>query len=244
MDIPLYFYIAYDDLDRLSPGSKETTGCVIDMIDFDIDDELNILDIGCGVGQATIQLAEHFLNAEVEAIDFFRHYLDVLEDKIRENNLEKRVFAYKMDMRDLDFANEEFDLVFAEASIEIIGFKKGLAEWKRLLKPKGCMIVSDVSWIGKPSAELRKFWKSTYDEVDTIENKISQIQDEGYEFIDYIIVPKNDWKSYHEKLEGNLAKLNGDASAKDFVRQLKKEINAYRQNSDDYSYVFYIMRRC
>ena len=148
-----------------------------------------------------------------------------------------------MDMSDLDFANEEFDVVFAEASIEIIGFKKGLAEWKRLLKPNGYLIVSDVSWIGKPSAESRKFWKSTYDEVDTIENKISQIQDESYEFIDYIIVPKNDWKSYHEKLEDNLAKLNGDTSAKDFVRQLKKEINVYRQNSDDYSYVFYIMRR-
>lgn len=77
MDIPLYFYIAYDDLDRLSPGSEETTGRVIDMIDFDIDDEINILDIGCGVGQATIQLANHFRNSEIEAVDLFRHYLDV-----------------------------------------------------------------------------------------------------------------------------------------------------------------------
>lgn len=244
MDIPLYFYVAYEDLDRLSPGSGKTTASVIDMIDFDIDDELNILDIGCGVGQATIQFAEHFRNAEVEAVDFFRHHLDVLDEKIKENNLQKRVFTYRMDMRDLDFANENFDVVFAEASIEIIGFKKGLQEWKRLLKPNGYLIVSDVSWIGKPSAESRKFWKNTYDEVDTIENKISQIRDEGYEFIGHVTVPKEDWKSYHELLEQNLAKLNGDASAKDFVRQLKKEINVYRQNSDDYSYVFYIMRRC
>ena len=244
MDIPLYFYIAYDDLDRLSPGSEETTGRVIDMIDFNIDDEINILDIGCGVGQATIQLANHFRNSEIEAVDLFRHYLDVLDEKIREDNLQKRVFTYKMDMRDLDFANEDFDMVFAEASIEIIGFKKGLQEWKRLLKPKGYLIVSDVSWIGNPSAESRKFWKNTYDEIDTIENKISQIRNEGYVFIGNVTVPKEDWKCYHEQLEENLNKLNGDASARDFVRQLKKEINAYRQNSDDYSYVFYIMRRC
>lgn len=168
----------------------------------------------------------------------------MLDEKIREDNLQKRVFTYKMDMRDLDFANEDFDMVFAEASIEIIGFKKGLQEWKRLLKPKGYLIVSDVSWIGNPSAESRKFWKNTYDEIDTIENKISQIRNEGYVFIGNVTVPKEDWKCYHEQLEENLNKLNGDASARDFVRQLKKEINAYRQNSDDYSYVFYIMRRC
>lgn len=243
MDIPLYFYIAYRDLDRLSPGSVVTTKKVIDKIDLDIDGEWNILDIGCGVGQATILLAEHFKNSEVEAIDLFVHYLNVLDEKISKNNLSDRVFTYQMDMRDLDFANEEFDIVYAEASIEIIGFGKGLKEWKRLLKPNGYLIVSDVSWIEKPSSESRKFWKNTYDEVDAIENKISQISDGGYEFIDYVIVPMEDWRSFHNKLEENLAKLNGDKSARDFVRQLKKEINVYRQNSDDYSYVFYIMRR-
>ena len=214
MDIPLYFYLAYKDLDRLSPGSVDTTLKVIDKVDFNINDELNILDVGCGVGQATVLLANHFENSTVEAIDLFKHYLDVLDEKISENNLESRVFTYQMDMRDLDFANEEFDIVFGEASIEIIGFEKGLREWKRLLKPNGYLIVSDVSWISKPSAESRKFWKDTYSEVDTIENKISQIESAGYEFICSVIVPKEDWKSYHEQLEANLNRLNGDKSAK------------------------------
>ena len=240
MDIPLYFYLAYKDLDRLSPGSIDTTLKVIGKIgDKDI---LNIRDIGCGVGQATILLANSFKDSTVEAIDLFKHYLAVLDEKIAENNLQDRVFSYQMDMSDPDFANEEFDMVYCEASIEIIGFKKGLKEWKRLLKPDGYLIVSDMSWISKPSAESKRFWKNTYDEVDTIENKISQIKKEGYEFIDYVIVPKDDWKSYHKKLEQNLDKLSCDNSAKSFVNQLKKGIDVYRRNSDDYSYVFYIMK--
>jgi len=244
MEIPLYFYMAYKDLDRLSPGSTDTTLKVIDKIDIDDNGELNILDVGCGVGTSTILLANYFKNAEVEAIDLFKHYLDVLDEKISKNDLESRVFSYKMDMNDLDFANEDFDIVFAEASAEIIGFKRALKEWKRLLKPNGYIIISDVSWIQKPSSKSVKFWKNIYDDVDSIENKIRQIKNEGYEFSDYVIVPKEDWNSYYNKLEKNLNKLSGDKSAKDFIGQIKREINHYRQNSDDYSYVFYIMRKC
>ena len=243
MDIPLYFYIAYRDMDRLSAGSDETTRKAIEKIDIDSGGEFNILDIACGVGSSTVLLADCFKNSTVEAVDLFRHYLSVLDEKIAENGLGERVFSYQMDMRDLDFANEDFDIVFCEASIEIIGFKRGLKEWKRLLKPNGYMIVSDVSWIGRPSSESVRFWKNIYAEVAAIENKISEIESEGYEFVDYVTVSKSDWYDYYDKLERNLNSLSSDKSAKDFVRQIKKEINHYRKHSDDYSYVFYIMRK-
>ena len=126
MEIPLYFYMTYRDLDRLSPGSTDTTLNALDKLDLNQDDELNILDIACGVGTSTILLANYFKNSIVEGFDLFKHYKESLDEKIRQNNLEDRVFSYKMDMRDPDFANEEFDIVFCEASIEIIGFRKGL----------------------------------------------------------------------------------------------------------------------
>lgn len=242
MEIPLYFYIAYEGLDRLSPGSENTTLEALDRTDFNVDDELSILDIACGVGSSTILLANRFKNSTVEGFDLFKHYKDSLDEKIKENNLQDRVFAYEMDMNDPDFANEEFDLVFCEAGIEIIGFEKGLIEWKRLLKSNGYMIVSDISWLKKPSGESRNFWKNIYSEVDTIENKIEVIEKSGYEFIDYVIVPKNDWNNYYNKLEKNLNQLSSDKSAKDFVKQLRKEISFYRNNNEDYSYVFYVMR--
>lgn len=244
MDIPLYFYQAYRDLDRLSPGSEDTTLKAIEKIDININDKLYVLDIACGVGTSTIQLAKYFKNAEIEAFDLFKHYVDKLNEKISQNNLENRVFGSVGDMKDPDFANEEFDIIFCEASVEIMGFKKALGEWRRLLRPEGYIVISDISWISKPSRESIKFWKNIYDEIDTIQNKIEQIESEGYEFIDYVIVPKCDWDEYYQKLEKNLNSLGSDKSAKDFVKQLKKEINHYRTHSDDYSYVFYIMKKC
>lgn len=243
MEVPLYFYTAYMNLERLSPGSEDTTLKAIDKINIDACNELNILDIACGVGTSTILLANYFKNSTVEAFDLFKHYVDILNEKIAENDLQDRVFSYVMNMDDPDFANEEFDIVFCEASCEIIGFKRALDEWKRLLKPERYLIMSDISWISKPSDESKRFWKNIYMEVDTIESKIRQIEVAGYEFIDYVIVPKEDWIDYHNKLEKNLNKLNGDKSAKEFVNQLKKEIEIYRKNSGDYSYVFYILKK-
>lgn len=237
MDVPLFFYIAFKDMLRLAPGSDTTTIKSLNRIETE--DISNILDVGCGRGADTLLLADYFKNATVEAIDLFSHYIEVLN----ENSSEGRIFTYEMNMNDLDFANEEFDLVFSHASAYIIGFKRALREWKRLLKLDGYMIISDVTWLKKPSKESGNFWKNTYDEIDTVESKIAQITDEGYEFIDCVYVSKNEWDNYYKNLESNLNSLNSDKSAKDFVKGLKKEIKVFRQNSDDYTYVFYIMRK-
>ncbi len=228
---------------RLAPGSDNTTLKAINLVEFDHNDELAILDIACGVGTQTVLLANFFENATIEAIDLFRHYINEVEEKIALNNLSNRVHVYRMDMNDLDFANEEFDILFCEASIHIMGFKKALKEWKRLLKVNGYLVASDISWISAPSVESRKFWKNNYEEVDSIKNKIKIIEKEGYEFIDYAVVPKEDWKNYFSALEKNLAKISSDGSAKVFINELKKEISVYMKNSDDYSYVFYVMRK-
>ena len=43
MDIPLYFYAAFKDMDRLAPGSDKSTLKAIGYIDFNKDSQLTIL---------------------------------------------------------------------------------------------------------------------------------------------------------------------------------------------------------
>ena len=239
MDIPLYFYAAFNDMDRLAPGSDKSTLKAIDYIDFNNDSQLTILDIGCGAGASTLLLADYFKNSTIEAIDLFPHYLKVLDEKIADNDLDNRVYTCQMDMNDLDYPNCEFDIVFSEASAYIMGFAKALKSWKRVLKQDSYLIISELTWIQKPSKESKKFWKTHYPEIGTIENKIAKIKDEGYEFIDYFILPKSDFESYYSNLESNLKKLEDN----DFKKDFKKEIEVYGNNSDDYSYVYYIMKK-
>lgn len=239
MDIPLYFYAAFKDMDRLALGSDKSTLKAIEYIDFNNDSQLTILDIGCGAGASTLLLADYFKNSTIEAIDLFPHYLKVLDEKIADNDLDNRVYTCQMDMNDLDYPNCEFDIVFSEASAYIMGFAKALKSWKRVLKQNSYLIISELTWIQKPSKESKKFWKTHYPEIGTIENKIAKIKDEGYEFIDYFILPKSDFESYYSNLESNLKKLEDN----DFKKDFKKEIEVYENNSDDYSYVYYIMKK-
>ena len=233
MTIPLYFYAAFRNMDRLAPGSDKSTLKAISYVDFNKNSKLNILDVGCGVGAATLLLANYFKNSTIEAIDLFDHYLKVLDEIDND-----RVYTSQMDMNALDYPNEEFDIVFSEASAYIMGFNKALKEWKRVIKDNGYLIISEPSWIKKPSKESKNFWKTHYEEIDTIDNKIAQIS-ENYKFIDYFILPKSDFKSYHQNLENNLKDLEDN----NFKKDLKKEIEVYRNNSDDYSYVYYIMKK-
>ena len=239
MDIPLYFYAAFKDMDRLAPGSDKSTLKAIGYIDFNKDSQLTILDIGCGVGASTLLLVDYFKNSTIGAIDLFPHYLKVLDEKIVDNDLDNRVYTCQMDMNDLDYPNCEFDIVFSEVSAYIMGFAKALKSWKRVLKQNGYLVVSELSWIQKPSKESKKFWKTHYSEIDTIENKIALIKDEGYEFIDYFILPKSDFEDYYANLESNLRTLDDN----DFKKDFKKEIEVYWNNSDDYCYVYYIMKK-
>ncbi len=191
------------------------------------------------VWELQLYLADYFKNSTIEAIDLFPHYLKVLDEKIADNDLDNRVYTCQMDMNDLDYPNCEFDIVFSEASAYIMGFAKALKSWKRVLKQNGYLVVSELSWIQKPSKESKKFWKTHYSEIDTIENKIALIKDEGYEFIDYFILPKSDFEDYYANLESNLRTLDDN----DFKKDFKKEIEVYGNNSDDYSYVYYIMKK-
>ena len=68
----------------------DTTLNTIDKIYIDTNENINILDIGCGVGASTMLLVNYFQNVEVEAIDLFKHYLDVFDEKISEKDLKSR----------------------------------------------------------------------------------------------------------------------------------------------------------
>ena len=105
-------------------------------------DRPRILDVGCGTGVPTLKLAE-LGQGHVVGLDIDQDAIERLKRKITESGLSDRVEALSCSMSDMDFPKESFDIIWAEGSIDCIGFKKGLMEWKPLLKPKGCLAVHD-----------------------------------------------------------------------------------------------------
>ena len=94
-----------------------------------------ILDIGCGSGVPTMELAK-LSDGEIIGIDIDQELLDILSKKIEQEGLTNRVKAIKCSLLDIKFPDNSFDIVWAEGSITTLGVERSLKGWNRLIKPK------------------------------------------------------------------------------------------------------------
>jgi SAM-dependent methyltransferase len=63
-------------------------------------------------------------------------------------------------MGSLPFEKEQFDLIWSEGAIFIMGFEKGLRAWKSLIRKGGFIVVSDaVRFEADPPVELMLYWE-------------------------------------------------------------------------------------
>lgn len=243
-----YFFEAFEGMNRLGPGSKESTLKAISMFSK-THEQIDILDIGCGNGIHTMILADEIQNASILAIDNSNSFIETLNNKAKEHGLSDKVIGKCISMFEMPFEDKSFDLIWSEGAIYIAGFENGLRDWKRFIKDGGYLICSEISWlVDSPSQEIYNFWHSEYPEIDTVENKIKQIENAGYTYKSHFISPVTDWTdNYYTPLENNLnimrEKYIENDTAQQVIGILQKEIDLYKKYKDEYSYVFYIMTK-
>ena len=100
----------------------------------------HILDIGCGTGVPTIELAK-ISNGHVIGIDITS--LNLLRGKIKEMGLNNRVNVIKDSILTMAFPEESFDIIWGEGSISAIGFENSIKQWSQFLKPNGFLVIHD-----------------------------------------------------------------------------------------------------
>lgn len=233
-------------LKRQGPESGGITKLALQFIE-DLPDNPSIADIGCGTGGQTITLAQSTYG-EIKAVDLIPEFIESLKENVKRQELEKKIFPSLESMNDLSFAEAEFDLIWVEGSIYNIGYQKGLKNWRKYLKTNGYIAVSEASWFTdtRPQ-EIADYWETSYSEIDTIPNKVEQMQQAGYMPIAHFIFPEICWWNYFNPILENigpfLQKHNYSEEAKELVNHLKEEIVLYEKYKSYYGYVFYIGRK-
>jgi len=207
-----------------------------------------ILDIGCGPGMQTIKVAK-LSDGKVIGIDIFQQYLDQLNELIEKENLQDSVEAVKMDMADIKYPEESFDIIWAEGSIFVIGFEKGLIDWKKYIKPGGFLAVHEMTWLkDNPPKELEDYWKAMYPGINTIEKDIEIIERCGYKILGHFLLPEDAWWDlYYTPLEKQLKKAEikykDDPKAMEMINEEYREIELFRKYNQWYGSVFYVMQK-
>jgi SAM-dependent methyltransferase len=240
------FLEIHKDMPRQGSGRDEYTQKAFEMIPKIIHPK--ILDIGCGPGMQTIKLAK-LSYGEVIGIDIFQQYLDQLTQQIKKENLQERVKAVHQSMENILYPKESFDIIWAEGSIFIIGFEKGLKQWKQYIKPNGFLAVHEMAWINdNPPKEIRTYWERVYPAITTIDNQKKIIKKCNYDLLGYFPLPEDAWwEFYYNPLEKRLKKLKkkykDNPQALAMIKDEELEINMFKQYKSWYGSVFFIMQK-
>jgi len=190
-------------------------------------DKPRILDIGCGSGVPTMELAR-LGQGEVIGIDIDQPALDKLTKKIREAGFSDRIQAVNCSILDMAFPDESFDIIWSEGSIFVIGFKKGIQEWKRFLRPNGFMVI--------------------HDEKGNFEEKLEQISKCGYKLLGYFILSEDTWwTEYFAPLEKLIAKsqtsYTDDPQTLEELNQARRELEMFKNNPECSSSVCFVIQK-
>ncbi|MCK4666202.1 class I SAM-dependent methyltransferase [Candidatus Dependentiae bacterium] len=186
-----------------------------------------ILDIGCGSGIPAIELT-NLCNGKIIGVDINQESLDRFEYKISKANLHEKIEIRKLNIFNLNFPPENFDIIWAEGSIAPIGFEKGLNEWKSFIKPNGFLVV--------------------HDSCEDFKQKLKAIPACGYTLLNHFIISHLVWWSdYFEKLEKKIKQLKNQIKSDDkglkIIKIKEKDIESFKNNLEDNSSVFFIMKK-
>lgn len=246
MDISFLFKM-HEGLPRQGPGSNECTRKAFSMLK-NLPDRPEILDIGCGAGMQTIELARICEDGHITAVDIHRPYLDDLVRKAAAAGVGDRITTLQASMDNLPFDDAAFDILWAESSVFIMGFDKGLRSWKRLLRPGGYLCVSEAVWFtGHPSPEAVTFWNDCYPAIASVPETCAIAENGGYEVVATFPLPGTVWWDHYynpllERLPDLKAAAAGNPDAETFVAFSEREIEMHRKHGDEYGYEFFILK--
>jgi len=187
----------------------------------------HILDVGCGTGVPTIELAK-ISNGHVIGIDIDVTSLNLLRRKIKETGLNNRVSVIKDSILTMAFHEESFDIIWSEGSIFAIGFENGIKKWRRFLKPNGFLVI--------------------HDENKDKTKKLGLIAKNGYTPIAQFELSDNLWwLEYYTPLEQLIQefrhKYPNDSELSNELNKDQIEIDKCKSNSVVFSSFFIIMKK-
>jgi len=242
-----FFFEIFEVLPRQGPGNRAVTKKAFEAIKG-LPPKPKILDIGCGTGTQTFDLAE-MTDGDITALDNHPPFIDMLNQKAERAGLAHRVHGVVGDMSAPDFMPESFDLIWAEGSIYNIGYEEALRRWRPLLKPMGYMAVSDLVWLkADPPEKVKNFLRSESPGVKFAEDLLSDAERLRYRLIDHFFLPDEAWREDYYKpmaqaIPGMRKKYPEDQNMQKFLDSLELEIEMFRDYSDYYGYVFIILQK-
>jgi len=116
---------------------------------------LKVLDVGTGTGAIALPLAD--AGHIVTALDLTTEMLEKAKANAQQQGL---TIDFKIgDAENLPFEDNTFDVVINKWLLWTLPDpEKAIIEWRRVLKPGGCIVIIDGNWWGFRKSWVKRFW--------------------------------------------------------------------------------------
>jgi len=240
------FYQVFESLPRQGPGCTGATQKAYSYLPTPPKDA-KILDIGCGSGTQTRDLSTLF-SGTITAVDIHRPFLEAVSKMAKDDGMEGQIKTVCASMDALPFEPGRFDIIWSEGAIFIIGFEKGLATWKPLLKKGGYMVVSDAAWFeSNPPGELVQWWEKEGYIPKTEDQLKDLVRNAGLRLLATYRLPEAGWwDNYYVPMLVRVAELRkthgNDPACTAILDSFEHEAEMYRKYKRYYGYTFFVMQ--
>ena len=208
-----------------------------------------ILDVGCGSGVPTLELAR-LCGGEVVGIDIDELAIHGLAQKTERCGLSGRVTVLKCSLADMDFPDASFDVIWAEGSTHILGFEISLKEWRRLLKRQGFLVTHEMIWSRPdPPREAFRYWKKlAASGIRTVPEYLDAASGCGYDVVRYFPLAADAWWTEYyaplkEKIRVLRRKYRNDKAVLQIINKEQREIESSGKYRRWYGSVFIILQK-
>ncbi len=243
---PQLFFEVFESLPRQGPGNRACTAKALALC-RDLPPVPRVLDLGCGVGAQTFDLAE-LTSGIIVAVDRHLPSLERLRATVAERGLDRRVLPVLGDIAHPGWLPESFDLVWSEGALYNVGLERGLDVCRGLLRPGGHLAFTDAVWRAEdPPAEVKAAF-ADYPTMGTASDALRVIERSGFSLVGHFTLPGEAWwDDFYTPMLRRIEELRGehadDAGALGELDQLAAEPELHRRHSASYAYEFFVARR-
>jgi SAM-dependent methyltransferase len=241
------FLEIHSGLPREGPGSRASTARALRLAGA-LPPNPFVVDIGCGPGAQTLDLAELIPDARIAAFDRHEPYVVELRRRAAAAGHAARIDARSGDMRALPLAGGSVDLIWCEGAAYFLGIPAALRIWKPLLKPGGRIALTEPAWLqpNPPSAALANWLE--YPAMTDVAGNRAIIERAGFTLLGDFTLPEDAWMNdYYGPLEARaralMPRYAADPIAQAVLAETLAEVDAYRRYGAYFGYQFFIVAK-